>query len=236
MKAAKNIRGILALLLISIILIGMMPFAFADGDGRMSVSELMKKFDSRVQKPKQSSLLDEPETMTVTSKYGNLIYALAKPGGGEKLFEVDEGSTVIVYAKQSGYALGLVKGTSIGGWMNEKLLSPDSTGEIAEKAAESKNLMKSFDRRVQKPKNSAILDEPEKMVVTSKYGKLIYALSKPDGEKLFEVPDGTPVTVYARQSGYALALDESTVLIPFSAEKGTGRDELLHHILAVCGE
>lgn len=33
-----------------------------------------------------------------------------------------------------------------------------------------------------------------------------------------------------------LALDESTVLIPFSAEKGTGRDELLRHILAVCGE
>ena len=31
-----------------------------------------------------------------------------------------------------------------------------------------------------------------------------------------------------------LALDESTVLIPFSAEKGTGRDELLRVILAAC--
>ena len=33
-----------------------------------------------------------------------------------------------------------------------------------------------------------------------------------------------------------LALTEDTPLIPFSAEKGTGRDELLRHILAVCGE
>ena len=31
-----------------------------------------------------------------------------------------------------------------------------------------------------------------------------------------------------------LALSEDTPLIPFSAEKGTGRDELLRHILAVC--
>ena len=33
-----------------------------------------------------------------------------------------------------------------------------------------------------------------------------------------------------------LALTEDTPLIPFSAEKGAGRDELLRHILAVCGE
>ena len=31
-----------------------------------------------------------------------------------------------------------------------------------------------------------------------------------------------------------LALSETTPLIPFSAEKGTGRDELLRHILAAC--
>ena len=31
-----------------------------------------------------------------------------------------------------------------------------------------------------------------------------------------------------------LALPEGVPLIPFSAEKGTGRDELLRHILAVC--
>ena len=31
-----------------------------------------------------------------------------------------------------------------------------------------------------------------------------------------------------------LALTEDTPLIPFSAEKGTGRDELLRHILAAC--
>jgi len=33
-----------------------------------------------------------------------------------------------------------------------------------------------------------------------------------------------------------LALTPETVLIPFSAEKGTGRDELVRHIFAVCGE
>ena len=33
-----------------------------------------------------------------------------------------------------------------------------------------------------------------------------------------------------------LALTEDTPLIPFSAEKGTGRDELLRCILAACGE
>lgn len=33
-----------------------------------------------------------------------------------------------------------------------------------------------------------------------------------------------------------LELPEQTALIPFSAEKGTGRDELLREILAICGE
>ncbi len=34
----------------------------------------------------------------------------------------------------------------------------------------------------------------------------------------------------------ALALDPQTPLIPFSAEKGTGREDLLREILRVCGE
>ncbi len=33
-----------------------------------------------------------------------------------------------------------------------------------------------------------------------------------------------------------LTLSEETLLIPFSAEKGTGREDLLRQILAVCGE
>ncbi len=33
-----------------------------------------------------------------------------------------------------------------------------------------------------------------------------------------------------------LSLDEQTLLIPFSAEKGTGRDELVRAIFAACGE
>ena len=40
-----------------------------------------------------------------------------------------------------------------------------------------------------------------------------------------------PNLALIRQS---LALTDDTPLIPFSAEKGTGRDELLRHILAVC--
>ena len=85
------------------------------------IKALMKKFDSRVQKPKISSFLDEPERKVIESTYGNLIYVLAKPGNG-KLFEADDGETVIVYARESGYALAMVEGSSIGGWMNEKFL------------------------------------------------------------------------------------------------------------------
>ena len=33
-----------------------------------------------------------------------------------------------------------------------------------------------------------------------------------------------------------LTLSDETLLIPFSAEKGTGREDLLRQILAVCGE
>lgn len=226
MRIHNRFHGVFSLLLVVILLVGMIPSAFADGEGTaMSINDLMKKFDSRVQRPRRSSLLDEPETMTVTSKYGNLIYALAKPGNGEKLFDVDDGSTVIVYAKQSGYALGLVKGTSIGGWMNEKLLSADESGEIASKAAERKDLMKAFDRRVQKPKSTAMLDEPEKMVVTSKYGNLIYVLDKPNGNTIFEIADGTPVIVYARQSGYALAMDENSSVGGWMNERLLSFDE-----------
>ena len=42
-----------------------------------------------------------------------------------------------------------------------------------------------------------------------------------------------PNMALIRQS---LALSDDTALIPFSAEKGDGRDELLRHILAACGE
>ena len=42
-----------------------------------------------------------------------------------------------------------------------------------------------------------------------------------------------PNMVLIRQ---ALALTEGTKLIPFSAEKGTGRDELVKEIFAACGE
>ena len=42
-----------------------------------------------------------------------------------------------------------------------------------------------------------------------------------------------PNMVLIRQ---ALALPEGTKLIPFSAEKGTGRDELVKEIFAACGE
>ena len=92
------------------------------GSEKISLTELMKMFDSRVEKPKKSSILDEPESAKVSSKYGKLIYVYSRPLIGKKLFEAKEGAAVTVYARQSGYALGIVDGTSIGGWMKENYL------------------------------------------------------------------------------------------------------------------
>ena len=81
-----------------------------------------EKFDERVQKPKEKSILDEPQTMIVLSEHGNFIYALSKPGSGAKLFEVEEGTRVTVYARQNGFALAVTEDGAAGGWMSEKLL------------------------------------------------------------------------------------------------------------------
>ncbi len=131
---ASNKR-LIAMLMVIMLFIGMAPLSYADWKyDKISLTELMEMFDGRVKKPKESSILEAPEYATVRSKNGNLIYVLSAPKTGEKLFEADEGATVTVYARQSGYALGIVDGTPIGGWMKENNLVPvdNKTGKEPE--------------------------------------------------------------------------------------------------------
>ena len=101
-----------ALLLILVMLAGVAPVSFAGTDS--VIPALMRRFDSRVAKPREASILDEPVKMTVRSRFGNLIYVCSSPSG-VVLNNAPEGASVIVYARQSGYALGLVENTVIGG-------------------------------------------------------------------------------------------------------------------------
>ena len=105
----KKLLRVLSLILVAALLFGVMPAAFAENGEIGSIDELMEKFDERVQKPKEKSILDEPQTMIVLSEHGNFIYALSKPGSGAKLFEVEEGTRVTVYARQNGSALAVTE-------------------------------------------------------------------------------------------------------------------------------
>ena len=216
MKTAKIFNRIVSICMIAIMLIAAAPVSFAAGIRySMTVTEVMRYFDNAVKKPKQSCILEEPVEMTVTSEHGNLIYVMSEPRGGKKLNKAEEGATIVVYAKQGGYALGLVKGTSIGGWMNELLLTADYRN-YTEIAVEGESLslseiMDKFDNAIQKPKNNAVLDESEAMVVNSKHGNFIYVLTAPKtGKKILKALEGATVVVYARQNGYALAMVEGT--------------------------
>ncbi len=216
MKTVKTFKIAVSVFLIVIMLLAYAPVSFAAGTKySMTVTEVMRYFDSAVKKPKQSCILETPVEMTVTSEHGNLIYVMSEPRGGKKLNKAEEGATIVVYAKQGGYALGLVKGTSIGGWMNELLLTADYRN-YTETAVEGESLslsdiMGKFDNGIQKPKNDAVLDESEAMVVNSKHGNFIYILTAPKtGKKILKAMEGETVIVYARQNGYALAMVEGT--------------------------
>ena len=237
MKKKLMIR-VLSFLLLVVMLAGTGPAAHAAGSyEKMTVTELMKMFDSSVQKPKKNTILDEPMTATVVSTYGNYIYVYTAPNG-KKLYEAQDAATVIVYARQNGWALGIVENTRIGGWMPEgKLEYDDSASEVKQSGSAAKKensssasagsstsassggdvteLMKLFDSRVQKPKASSILDEPEVLEVWTKYGRLDYIYSRPaqgSTYKLGDVREGSVVTVYARQNGWSLCIVENTSL------------------------
>ncbi len=218
MKTDRIFRAVFCAFLVMAMLVTSIPISYAyddDSESGMTVKEVMKKFDSSVQKPKQVSILDEPDEMTVTSKNGKFIYAMSKPRNGREIGKAKEDKTVIVYAKQGGYALGIVKGTSIGGWMDELYLTWDKENYTETGAAgESLSLdeiMDKFDTLVKEPKQSSVLDESEEMVVKSKHGHYINVLSQPKiGKEIQKAKDGKTVYVYARQGGYALAIVRGT--------------------------
>ena len=116
----KNILMRAISLLLTLLLVGsVLPVAFAEGTGSSEVDKVMELFDERVKAPKADSLLGEPETMEVWSKYGRLIYVYSRPAEALdfKLAEAKEGTKVTVYAKQNGFALAKVEGSEDGGWM-----------------------------------------------------------------------------------------------------------------------
>lgn len=72
-------------------------------------------------------------------------------------------------------------------------------------------IMENFVSGVKKPSAKYVLDEPEEMVVKTKYGNLGYILTSPSSKanKLGTVDEAEWVTVFAKQSGYALAVVDS---------------------------
>lgn len=216
MKQSKLFKIVLSALLVMVLLVASVPVSYAaESESDMTVKEIMKKFDKSVQKPRQVSVLEEPVEMTVASKNGNYINVMSKPRNGKALGKAKEDKTVIVYAKQGGYALGVVKGTSIGGWMDELYLTWDKENytEIgaAGESLDLDEIMEKFDNLVTEPKKGSILDESEEMVIKAKHGHYINVMSAPKGGKeIQKAKDGKTVYVYARQGGYALAIVRGT--------------------------
>lgn len=221
----KTLIRIAAFLLAFVLLSSASPVSFAD-EGSV-IPALMKRFDSRVTRPKAASVLDEPARMAVRSRYGNLIYVYSSPSGSV-ISSAKEGSSVIVYARQNGYALGLVENTIVGGWMSEKLLVeadgavPDSyriDPSAADKPAPETaaplslaDIASLLGKGVRAPKESDLLPQAEIRYVESTYGNCIYALNAPHGSIVSTVSEGAKVTVYARKSGFSLAqVDGSSV-------------------------
>ena len=199
------LRRALVLVMTAAMFLTMVPFCLADGSG--SKNDFMDMFDDRVAAPKTGSILDTPREMYVTSKYGYCIYVLSKSqDNSAKLYRMPEGSKVTVYAIENGYALGMDTNSRVGGWMKYKLLTDSSDYTVP-----TLNLNK-LDSRIARPKNDSYLDEPQQMYVTSKYGNCIYVLAKAQSNatKLGRMDEGTVVTVYAVQNGYALGVDEDS--------------------------
>ena len=189
-------RRFLAVYLMLMMLVTTVPVSYADGTSGTSVSEIMQKFDSRVQAPKSSSVLEKPETVYVQSTYGYCIYVYSRPNkNSSRLFRADEGKAVTVYARESGFALGIVKGTSIGGWMREELLS-----QAYDYDAPGPHDTEGLSSKISRPVKGEYLLEYETMYVKSKYGNCIYMYDDPakDYPVVIErVPEGAECTLIA---------------------------------------
>ena len=207
----KVLVRLFSFLLMIVMLVSIVPVAFASGFDSMTVSEIMKKFDSSVQKPKNSSILDEPEQMEVWSKYGRLIYVYSKPSENSayKMSEAKEGAKVTVYAKQNGWALVVVNNTRNGGWM--KLGSLDTkTHEDHPSFLDIPTMPKG----TYLPVREDYLDEYETMYVKSKYGVRIYIIDDPrkkekDQEVIGYAYEAEECTVLAEKCGQLFVLTEN---------------------------
>ena len=87
------------------------------------ISELMKDFGDNIQRPKKSSLLDEPEQMTVRPTFGKAVYVMDGVGT-HTLGVAQSGLKVTVYARQRNFALARSEDGSVAGWIHENFLAP----------------------------------------------------------------------------------------------------------------
>ena len=212
-------RRITALLLTLLLLLFTAPASHAADDS--DVAALMKRFENCIRKPKTEDMLEEPVHMTVRSRNGNYIYVLSAPNG-YAVSSAAEGASVVGYAKQNGFVLGLVENSLIGGWMSENRLvenetpvpdsyrievSPVPEPETAP-ALSSDELTALAGKTVRLPAGTEILDNAEIRYVESTYGNCIFALTAPNGALITTVKEGVKVTVYARLKGYSLAQTE----------------------------
>ncbi len=192
-------RRFLAVCLMLMMIVTTVPVSYADGISGTSVSEIMQKFDSRVQAPKSSSVLEKPETVYVQSTYGYCIYVYRRPNkNSSRLFRADEGKAVTVYARESGFALGIVEGTSIGGWMREDLLSQAYSYDVP-----GPHDLTGLSSKISRPVKNEFLSAYETMYVKSKHGICIYMYSDPAREPLVvieRVPEGAACTLIARRN------------------------------------
>lgn len=209
----KPMLRVFSLLLALVLLVGPAPSAFAE-DNASGLDALMEKFDERVLRPKESSVLAEPEKMIVVAPYRNYICALTQTGRGLILSQVPEGASVTVYARQNGWALGLTEDGAIGGWMNGNFLEKaPAEGEAPSPRLVMASVMSHFPLNVQVPKQSSLLDEPVRMKIESTYGRCIYVMPNifdNKEEELKTAPEGAIVTVYAVENNYVLGVVEGS--------------------------
>ncbi len=219
-----------ALILVFVLLVLAAPVSRAESSTDVSV--LMDRFEHYVSKPKAESVLEEPVHMTVRARNGRFIYVLSSPNG-YAISSAAEGASIIVYARQDGFALGLVENTLIGGWMSESRLEEDNavvpeefklkapvTPEPETVPGMSQDELASLTgKTVRLPKDIQILEKAEIRYVESTYGNCIFSRNAPNGAILATVNEGTKVTVYARLKGFSLARTEDGSILGWMADQ-----------------
>ncbi len=116
---AKVVRGVLSICLVMMALVTIVPVSYAE-----DYYDVTKRFNSRVQRPKNWSILDEAETCDVTSTYGNCIYMYKDPTKAQLVvaYKIPEGTECTLIARKNSMYFVI---TEYGhrGWVNANLLS-----------------------------------------------------------------------------------------------------------------